>query len=180
LDLVPDLSSVTFLRCFKRFTSRRGISKKVVSDNGKTFISASSTLSDLAKDVIVQNHFDDLQIEWTFNLERAPWWGGLFERLIKSTKRCLKKILGKASVSYDELLTILSEVEAVLNSRPLTFVSSEDIEEPLTPSHLLVRFRILSLPECVCPDDEEDDPDYQTTTSDLNRRVRYNVSCKTF
>ena len=74
-------------------------------------------------------------MHWDFNLEKGPWWGGIFERLVKSTKRCLRKVIGTARLSYDELLTVVTEVEGVLNSRPLTYVSSEDVEEPLTPSH---------------------------------------------
>ena len=52
-------------------------------------------------------------------MERAPWWGGLFERrLDHSTKRCLRKIVGKAKLSYEELLTTLTEIEMVINCRP--------------------------------------------------------------
>ena len=64
--------------------------------------------------------------------------GGAFERLIQSTKRCLHKLIARAHLSFDELLTMITEIEAVLNSRPLSYVSGEDIDEPLTPSHLLV------------------------------------------
>lgn len=58
-------------------------------------------------------------------------------------------------MTYDELPTLITEVEAVLNSRPLTYVFSEDQEEPLTPSHLLVGYRILSLPDPSAPDDDD-------------------------
>ena len=64
----------------------------------------------------MQNH----QIEWRFNLERAPWWGGFFERIVGSVKRCLKKVLGNGRLKCDELLSVLTEVEVTLNSRPLT------------------------------------------------------------
>ena len=53
------------------------------------------------------------------------------------TKRCLKKIISKARLLYDELLTAATEVKGILNSRPLTYVQSDNIEEVLTPSHLL-------------------------------------------
>ena len=68
-------------------------------------------------------------------------------RLIKSTKRCLGKTTGQAKLSYDEMHTAIVEIEAIINSQPLSYVSSDDTEEPLTPSHLLVGCRILSLPD---------------------------------
>ena len=77
------------------------------------------------------------------NVDRTPWWGGFFERLIQNTKRCLRKTLRNAKLNYDELHTVLVEVEGTLNSRPLTYVSSDDPEEPLTPSHLMYGRRIL-------------------------------------
>ena len=82
-------------------------------------------------------------------MEKAPWWGGLFERLIKNVKRCMRKILRTSHLTEEELLTLLLEVEAALNSRPLTYVSTEDVREPLTPSHPLYGFRdrVLSLPD---------------------------------
>ena len=57
--------------------------------------------------------------------------------LIKSTKRCLRKMVGQAHFTHDELLTAVVEIEAFLNARPLSNISTEDIEEPLIPSHLL-------------------------------------------
>jgi len=79
--------------------------------------------------------------------------------MVRSTKRCLKKLIGRAHFSLDELTTALAEIEAVLNSRPLSYVSGEDMEEPITPSHLIVGRRILNLPDnldymCDLNDDE--------------------------
>ena len=65
-------------------------------------------------------------------------------RLIKSAKPCLRKTLGRAVLTYDELLTLVVETEAVLNSRTLSYISSDDLDEPLTPSHLLIGYRALS------------------------------------
>ena len=66
---------------------------------------------------------------------------------MQSVKRCLKKILKNAKVTSEELQTVLVEIEATLNSRPLTFVSSGEIEEPLTPYHLLCGRRLLAMPD---------------------------------
>ena len=64
---------------------------------------------------------------------------GFFKCLVKSTKCFLKKLLGNTKLNYEELLTVMTEVEAVLSSKLLTYVYSEDIETPLTPSHLVMR-----------------------------------------
>lgn len=119
-------------------------------------------------DTTVKEHLAGVGSEWIFNLEWAPWWGGMFERMIQSTKCCLRKTIGRAHFSMDELLTALTEIEAVVNSRPLSYLSSEDVEEPLTPSHLLVGRRILNLPDHLGyidnPDDEEFSVDPKTLT----------------
>ena len=75
LDLVPDLTTGAFLRCFKRFVARRGVPKTMVSDNGKTFKSAAKLLTNPVVSE-VKNHLLPLYVKWTFNIERASWWGG--------------------------------------------------------------------------------------------------------
>ena len=94
----------------------------------------------------VQNYLLNQRIQWRYNFPKASWWGGLFERLVGMIKRCLKKIICNARLSYDELLTAVTEVEGILNSRPLTYVQSDDIEEVLTPSHLLTGRKLVTLP----------------------------------
>ena len=86
----------------------------------------------------MNNYLAGLGVEWLFNTESSPWWGGTFEQFLKSTKFCLHKMIRRAHFSYDELRTALAEIEAVINSRPLTYVSADDTEELLTISHLLV------------------------------------------
>ena len=65
-------------------------------------------------------------------------------KLVKSAKCCLRKVIRIAHLSYDELLTVVTEVEAFLNLRSLTYVSSEDVEELLTPSHLILGYQVMS------------------------------------
>ncbi len=139
----------------------------MISDNGKTFKSAAIIIAQLLNTPEERKYFTQLNVEWQFNLEKAPWWGGIFERMIRSAKCCLKKTVGKSCLTRDELLTLVGEIEAVLNSRPLTYTSSEDVEEPLTPSHLLVGYRILTLPDPSIPGD----PDYMA--EDLTRRMSH-------
>ena len=79
LDIVQDLSTPTFIRCLKRFVSRRGLPTKMVSDNGRTFKAAAKIMRAIVSHSDVQRHLTGLGIQWTFNLPKAPWWGGVFE-----------------------------------------------------------------------------------------------------
>ena len=82
-------------------------------------------------------------IEWKYIVEASPWWGGFWERMVQVVRRALRKVLFRASVTYEELLTVLAEIEGVINSRPLTYVF-DDVEDVLTPSHLLLGRRLHS------------------------------------
>ena len=111
-----------------------------------------------------------------FNIERAPWWGGIIERLICSTKCCLKKVIGKAKLDFDELLTIIryrsTEVEMIINSRPLSYVTPDDLEEPLSPFHFLTSKRTMSIPDGLSTNQDWDE-DIQITIPKLSRRMRH-------
>ena len=96
----------------------------------------------------------------------------VFERLIRSVKRCLRKIIGRAKLSLKKLSTIVIEVEMVVNSRPLTYVSLTDLEVPVTPSHSLIGRRILNLPESLLYEGSDDD-DYNATPQLLSNRMKY-------
>ena len=130
LELTDSLSREDFLLAFRRFSARRSMPVTIFSDGAKTFKSA---------DVYLRASLGDLAPEWRFNAPRSPWWGGWFERLVKSVKGALRKSLGSGVFRRSELETCLHEVEATVNSRPLTFVGDGlDSEEPLTPSHFLI------------------------------------------
>ena len=144
-----------------------------MSDNAKTFKSAAKTMQRVMGSCEVQQYLTGLGTEWIFNLERAPWWGGIFERMVNSTKRCLKKTIGQAKLTYNKLLTALAEVEIILNSRPLSYVSTEDIEQPLTPSYLMTGRRLLNLPEAAHYKKSTEDSDFQVNVSHetVNQRM---------
>ena len=126
LELVNNLEAPTFLLAFRRFIGRRGAPKLVISDNAKAFKAAET-----------KKFLQDRGISWQFNMPRAPWTGGVFERMIKSTKRCLKKVLLRSSLNFHELSTMLIEVENMINNRPLTYIDTDGIDETLTPNHLI-------------------------------------------
>ena len=134
LEVTPDLAKQALVRCLKRAFARRGKPSLIVSDNAKTF-KAKFLKTFLAREGIT----------WTFNLAKAPWWGGIFERLIRSVKRCLKKVLGRKLLTFEQLYTVVCQVEQILNSRPLTYLYPEQTEI-LTPSHLHCGRRLLDPP----------------------------------
>ena len=169
LELVQDMSVDVFLRSFRRFVSRRGSPTMVVSDNAKTFKLAAKLLGQLKIDDNFLSYLQGERIFWRFNLERSSWWGGFFERMVGTVKRCLKKVIGKARLDYDELQTILIEVESIVNSRPLTYVYDELESEPLTPSHLLYGRRLAVLPD-------KRDPEHVDRNVNFSKRYRYLVT----
>ena len=165
LDLVTDLTASTFVRCLRRFAARRGTPTLIVSDNAKIFKASEKLLRRLHENREVREHLESNRIDLRFSLERAPCWGGFYERLIGTAKRCLRKVLGNARLNADELLIVLTELEATLNSRPLTYDYDELGAEMLTPSHLIYGRRLLSLPEM--RNDEEE------SETGLLKRFRY-------
>ncbi|GFY56619.1 integrase catalytic domain-containing protein [Trichonephila inaurata madagascariensis] len=133
------MTTNSFLLAFQRFLPRRGSCKVIYSDNAKTFLKSKKEIEKLSRILsqsMVQNFIAKERIIWKNIIERSPWWGGFYERLVRSVKESLHKILGKALLSFEEMTTILTEIEAVLNLRPLSYVYEENDEpRPLTPMH---------------------------------------------
>ena len=125
LEILPDQSTAAYVRSQRRFTARRGIPKLIVSDNRKAF-----------KGRALKEFKATRGIKWRYNLSRALWWGRLSEHLIRSAKRCLITNVMKMKLTYKELTTVTSEVEAVVNSQPLTCIYEDEVEEVLKPLHL--------------------------------------------
>ena len=84
-------------------------------------------------------------VTWKFIVDKAPWWGGFWERLVQTVKRPLKKVIGRSCLSFEEFSTLLTEVECVVNARPLAYVY-DSVNFVLTPSHLIDGRRLQSTP----------------------------------
>ncbi|KAJ8929080.1 hypothetical protein NQ314_018279 [Rhamnusium bicolor] len=142
LELVPDISAESCLRGLRRFMSRRGVPSMIYSDNAKTFKRVSLELEELNKilrNPDVQSFALKHRVKWKFIIERAAWWGGFWERLVKTVKDSLKLSIGKAILNFDELQTILTEIEATINARPLTYIDNDPNNTwILTPEKFLI------------------------------------------
>lgn len=155
LELVCDLSTEAFIAALRRFIARRGMPTEIHSDNGTNFQGANNTLTELHRLLenkrtreAITNECSLKRIEWVFIPPRAPSFGGLWEAAVKTAKSSLAKTLGSTQLSFEDFATVLTQVEANMNSRPLTSLSNDPRElNVLTPGHFLIGTSLLSLPE---------------------------------
>ena len=156
LEVVSDLTTEAFMASLRRFIARRGKPSEIVSDNGSNFVGAAKEISSLyqflAKST-TQNQITSFcansGISWKFSPERAPHFGGLWESAVKSMKTHLRKVVGETRLTFEELGTVLYQVEACLNSHPLCAISKHDDDgiETLTPGHFMIGQPLEALPD---------------------------------
>ncbi|CAB4046018.1 Tyrosine- phosphatase Lar, partial [Paramuricea clavata] len=128
---------------FKRMINTRGMPQTMFSDNAKTFKRAEKELMETIQmaNQKLKNAADTYKFAWKYSTELAPHMGGVWERLVKSIKVPLRKVLGQALVTYTELITICKEIEGQVNDRPLA-AASEDTLQVITPSLLILGRKI--------------------------------------
>ncbi|GFW15395.1 integrase catalytic domain-containing protein [Trichonephila clavipes] len=153
LDIVTDLTSNAFIATLKRFIFRRGKCAKSYSDNATNFVGANIELKKMFNllckpDETLASYMASEGIDWKFLPLRAPKFGGLWEVGVKSFKFYLKRVVGNIRLTYEEFLTVIIQIEGMLNSRPLVPLSSDlDDLNVLTPSHFLIGRSITSIVE---------------------------------
>ncbi|GFV35051.1 integrase catalytic domain-containing protein [Trichonephila clavipes] len=156
LELVRDLTSEAFIASLKRFCARRA-PKHIHCDNGTTFVGARRKLQEIFKFASKLNeneHFcyflSQVNIEWHFSPPVSPHFGGLWEAGVKSIKYHLKRVIGNTNLTFEGFSTLLTQVEAILNSRPLVSLDCDNDPDSLnilTLSHFLIGEVITSSPE---------------------------------
>lgn len=136
LERVPTMSTPDTQLAIRRFLAAHPGCVHLVSDNARSFVKAASDIKRLfnsLRDPDVRELLAQRRVRWSFSCPRAPWHGGLFERLVGTVKVALSKTLGRSLVSYAELRTIVCEVAAVVNDRPITYVAADlDAVQPIS------------------------------------------------
>jgi len=153
LDLATDYSTQGFIAAYRRFIGRRGRCTTLISDCGTNFVGADAELRRLfnsaSREVQELAHLLAADgTEWRFNPPSSPHFGGKWEAAVKSTKFHLRRLIGDTVLTYEEFSTLLTQVEAVLNSRPLCALSDDPADvSALTPAHFLIGEPIIVIPE---------------------------------
>ncbi|XP_055611269.1 uncharacterized protein LOC129757912 [Uranotaenia lowii] len=153
LEAASDLSTNTFISALKRFISRRGYPNEIWSDNGTNFLGTDRWLKELQAALETHNtqanrFLSNRCIRWVFNPPSAPHRGGIWEAAVKSVKKHIIAVAGPEAMTFEDLTTLLSQVEACLNSRPLCPLSTDPENcDALTPGHFLVGQPLNLLPE---------------------------------
>lgn len=133
VELASSLSSEVFIAALRRFVARRGRCSRIFSDCGTNFTGANRELLSYMKFAV-----ESEAIEWRFNPPGAPHFGGLWESGIKSLKTHMARVIGDQVLTYEELYTLVVQIEALLNSRPLCALSTDPNDlGSLTPGHFL-------------------------------------------
>ncbi len=152
LELVCDLSTEAFLAAFRRFVNRRGLPHNVYSDNGRNFIGAQRELQTIfasrKAQQMIKKYSQPRHIKWHFIPVQSPHQGGLWEAGVRELKRILIRIIGDKKLYFEDLATILTDIEATLNSRPMAQFEAhqEDGSSALTPGHFLIGRPLLAAP----------------------------------
>lgn len=153
IEAVSDMTAEAFLAAFKRFTSRRGCCRHIYSDNGTTFVGANKILDKEFQQATTPSnktiiHLTNIGTQWHFIPPGAPHFGGIWEAGVKSIKYHLKRIIKDHTLTFEEITTVLYQIESCLNSRPLYPLNHDQNNyEVITPAHFLIGQALVAPPE---------------------------------
>ncbi|XP_075162729.1 uncharacterized protein LOC142235359 [Haematobia irritans] len=153
LELVTDMSTDSFLSALRIFMARRGKCSTIFSDNGRNFIGGRRKLDEMYRQLQSEDHniavataLAKERIKWVFIPPYSPHWGGIWESAVRSVKLHMKRVIGNTILTFEQMRTLLAQIEAVVNSRPLGIAPDTEVDY-LSPSHFLIGRPATMVPE---------------------------------
>jgi hypothetical protein len=142
IEVANSLDTESFINALRRFIARRGRPEEMRSDNGGNFVKGEKELRQEIQDwnqTQIHDFLVQRNIKWTFNPPAGSHHGGVWERCIRTVRKVMRAITKEQLLDDKGINTLMCEVEAIVNGRPLTKLSNDPQDlEPLTPNHLLL------------------------------------------
>jgi len=144
IEVCSDLSTAAFIAALRRFAARRSMPSEIFTDNATNFQGARAIIE--ASNAAIRDFVNEYRVRWNFITPRAPHQGGLWEAAVKSAKFHLRRVIRGSILTYEEYHTLCTQIEAILNSRPLCYIREGDDQVlALTPHHLITRCPLITL-----------------------------------
>lgn len=151
IELVGDLTTTGFIAAYERFVARRGCCTDLYSDNATNFVGAAAVFLRTERKLFDERVTTALATKgttWHFTPPLSPHFNGMAESAIRSVKHHIRRVVGEATLTFEELVTVLIKIEACLNSRPLCAMNSDPSNfDVLTPAHFLIGEPINIIPQ---------------------------------
>ena len=168
LEMTKTQKAEEFKKKLNAFIVRRTRPKLIISDNAQVFKATASWIKEIRRSEQLQDYLAKQEIRWQFNLSKSPWWGGMYERLLKDVKKTLYKTLGRTHLTFEQLEAVIVDIEKHLNNRPLTYVESGEGEDRvLTPNTIMWGQNSYTL------EDDETEEDLEKISKRLNKAKQH-------
>lgn len=155
LEVMKSQTAEEFQRKLNAFITQKTRPQQIVSDNAAVFKTTADWIWKIRRSEQLQDFLAAQEIQWKFNLPKSPWWGGMYERLLKDVKKTLYKTLGKANLAFEQLEAVVMDIERYMNNRPLTYVESESGEDQVLTPNLVMWGQGTYILEDIEVEDEE-------------------------
>ena len=173
-EVLDGMMVVDLMHGIRRFVSRYGRPSMFYSDNAQTFVCVSRELPQVLTHPRLTKFLNAEKMSWKFYVQKSPWMGGFIERVVGLYKSAIKRVMGRARLDYQEFITLICELNGMLNSRPISYVyDTVGEEEPITPSKLFCGKNITTFPPLYEARFNNYDPEI------CNKRLKYLDKCLT-
>ena len=167
-EVLDGISVTDLMHGMRRFVTLYGPPAMFYSDNAKTFECVAKELPQVLTHPRLEKYLNTRKITWKFYVQKAPWMGGFIERVVGLYKTAIKRVVGRARLDYQEFVTLICELNGMLNYIPISYVyDTVGEDEPITPSKLWCGKNITMFPPFYEARFQDHDPEI------CNKRLKY-------